>query len=449
MDLFNQLQNQRISETQNYFSQQKEIASETLSLLLLIQNEIDEQIVYHKNFIKNLNKVTAKLVNNLKKTEENFLESFKKTENIKNKQTSECMDQLSKTMTATLNYGKKIDEKLLFNNFEIANFLSNVTNILKNQSSSEISMKRDSTLFSLSNCVEKIKIKDSMEEFTPNSSFSMKFLFELFFDFIPQDHETFVNLRMTSKEVASVVFDKWTFITNAISWRSYFNCKNISKASFKFEKNSQSIRDLPNFFSSFNIKDCTFYMPHYDPIMANVLSNMMLNQKTVESLTLISFKTIHPKIFEKLMKSGIKTLKFVNSYVLPTNMFESIFVKDSIDSEITENLIIVGCPNFLKRTFGEFQLKKVYSDYSLNMKPPFQFHCVNGKVFSSVESLKDFANELLIIREDFKNVVGDINHGYYQEDDDNEELILMKMNSYIDFLLKNANEQKSIKKKKI
>jgi hypothetical protein len=51
MDLFVELQNKRIFETQNYFSAQKRIASETLSVLLSVQKEIGEQIVNYQNFI--------------------------------------------------------------------------------------------------------------------------------------------------------------------------------------------------------------------------------------------------------------------------------------------------------------------------------------------------------------------------------------------------------------
>jgi hypothetical protein len=215
MDLFVELQNKRIFETQNYFSAQKRIASETLSVLLSVQKEIGEQIVNYQNFIQTLEEKSTNLINNLKETEEKFLHLFKNTENINEKQTSECLEKLSEEMTTSLDYGKYLDTTMSKNVSSIVKYLKETKDKFVNQSSIEILKKKDSTFVSLSNCVRKIKIKNSMCEFS-SSPFSLTCLFELIFDFIPQDHENFVILRQISKEVQSVVFDKWTCITNVM-----------------------------------------------------------------------------------------------------------------------------------------------------------------------------------------------------------------------------------------
>jgi hypothetical protein len=399
-----------------------------------------------------LEEKSTNLINNLKEREEKFLHSFKKTENINEKQTSDCLEKLSEQMTTSLDYGKYLDTIMSKKLSSIVKYLKETKDKFLNQPSLEILKKKESTFVSLSDCVHKIKIKNSMCEFS-SSPFSLSCLFELIFDFIPQDHENFIILRQISKEVQSVVFDKWTCITNVMPLKCYSNCKNITKLILRIgdDDNKIKLQFLPVYFNLFKIKDCVLSFKLdgiYFLLSSNAdeneklfshITQIMSNQGNLESLTLVSFKNLKLNQFVELVNSGIKTLKLDDCSTDISDDSQNNLSFMGTNSKL-ENLILTQCPKFPLLFLDFCQVNKIYSFDSLDLLIPLQIHCVIDKIFSSVEAVQDFIKELSILQKDIQSFKL---YSLY------DSLRLGEMMKYLRLLVEFLNENKKPKKKKI
>jgi hypothetical protein len=361
--------------------------------------------------IQRLEVQSSILINKLKKEEEILQDSFKNTRNINHKETEKHLVNLSREITSTLNYGQSIDDKLSSNHFNIVEYLLKINSSLENQHSTEPFKTKNSTFTSMSNCIQNLRNKFIMGRFSDSPSFSVTSLFELFFDFIPQDAKTFFSLRQTSREVESIVFERWTCAMNSIPFKIILNCKNITKVSLELEKDKTYEEFLSKYFNSFKIKDCTLLLkPCMDLRDNNELIDFIEKQKTLESLTLISANRFNLNHIGSLVSSGIKTLKFAVSRFSNDNdqtEEEFFFQTKKFQNSTLENLILFQCNAIFLDNLNVSNMKKLYTDIPIRFHSPFQFQFpyVNGKDFSSVEALEDYRREAQTIIEDDQNII--------------------------------------------
>jgi hypothetical protein len=457
MDLFTELQEKRIFETQEYFTSQKKMTTDALLLLTSFQKNIGQQISKFQNYLKILDEKSTILMNTLKEDEDLIQKEFKKSKNLNEKQTEESLKKLSTDLTKTLDFGQRYDFTVSNNISKIMEEFMDAKVTLENQKNSQSKVK-NSTFNSLCNCIQKMKIKQSMGEFNHLSSFSVTSLFELIFDFLPQDAQTFLSLRQTSKEIASIAFERWSCISNSLPFKVYLNCKNITKVSLeigiapKFQNYETYLSD---YFNSFKIKHCTLLL-YTEMEDQDDLFHFLVKQ-SLESLTLVSATDIYLNDLGSLFDSGIKTLKLAVSSIhgnddtsdediIEEQEMDLEFAKEKFKNSKLENLILLQCSGFSPEYVDISKLKKLYTDVPMKVNKPFQFHCVNGKDFSSVEAVKDFRREAQNILEDYQRIkINEPSTKFFWRNEINSQ----QMQKYFQELKLLTNDQIQFKKKKI
>eukprot|EP01080_Neovahlkampfia_damariscottae_P004099 gene4098-7387_t len=358
MELFEKFENERYKKSLEIIKKQEAILSKSTEILQQVYMNLGKIIQQSKEQEKTYKRNSIKYLNELKQLEETLKEKYKKKEKFKD--VFEQIDQVEKGVQKFIKFNKQTNEdhKNLRKQFE-----SNYNTFWEYEEKLP-----ESQLQHLSSSCQGMRIKNSFGKFDNTEGImSFESFFEVLYDYIPKDGETFMVLRQTSKEIQEILHKRWNILYNSIYYRFYDDCQNISTAVLdcskinKFEKKKRYHDIIRKILKKHMIEEILFIMPEnsfregrteFMDIFYYGVLDCSKKQSHIKTIG-IANRELSPDEFIELVNTGVENILLLDCIICEDEL--STVELDPIESKSLKKLCMINSD------FGDFEVEKLIS----------------------------------------------------------------------------------------